>query len=133
MSAEICVMAARVIQNERMPPALGPYSHAVAASGELVFISGQPGIDPRTGEVPPKLEEQARNAFENLSKVVDAAGLQMADVVKTTVYLADATGFGVVNDLFGEFFPTSPPTRATPIVQLPKGLLISIEAIAARH
>ena len=125
-------MPARVIENENMPAALGPYSHAVAASGELVFISGQPGTDPASGEAPAQFEQQARNAFENLSRVITAAGLQMADVVKTTVYLADASQFGILNALFGEYFPTSPPTRATPIVQLPKGLLISIEAIAVR-
>lgn len=125
-------MPARVIQNENMPKVLGPYSHAVAASGELVFVSGQPGTDPTTGDVPSDFEQQARNAFENLSSVIAAADLTMRDVVKTTVYLADASQFGVVNALFGEYFAESPPTRATPIVDLPKGLLISIEAIAVR-
>jgi 2-iminobutanoate/2-iminopropanoate deaminase len=125
-------MPARVIQDDRMPAPLGPYSHAVAALGELVFISGQAGMDPETGEVPAGFEQQARNAFENLSRVVAAADLQMSDVVKTTVYLADASEFGTLNKLFAEHFPSSPPTRATPIVQLPKGLLISIEAIAVR-
>lgn len=109
-----------------MPAPLGPYSHAVAASGELVFISGQPGID-ANGDVPGQFEEQARNAFENLSRVVAAAGLEMTDVVKTTVYLADASQFSVLNLLFGEYFPTSPPTRATPIVQLPKGMAMTLE------
>jgi 2-iminobutanoate/2-iminopropanoate deaminase len=126
-------MPAQVIENDKMPRPLGPYSHAVAAQGELVFISGQAGMDPATGDVPAGFEQQARNAFENLSRVVAAAGLGMADVVKTTVYLADASQFGTLNELFGEFFPMSPPTRATPIVQLPKGLLISIEAIAVRN
>ena len=126
-------MPAHVIENDRMPTPLGPYSHAVAAHGELVFISGQAGMDPATGHVPADFQQQARNAFENLSRVVAAAGLEMADVVKTTVYLADASQFGTLNALFGEFFPMSPPTRATPIVQLPKGLLISIEAIAVRN
>jgi 2-iminobutanoate/2-iminopropanoate deaminase len=124
-------MPSRIIDNENMPAPLGPYSQAVAASGELVFISGQPGIDAK-GAAPGQFEEQARNAFENLSRVVAAAGLEMTDVVKTTLYLVDASQFSVVNMLFGEYFPTSPPTRATPIVQLPKGLLISIEAIAVR-
>lgn len=125
-------MPAQVIENDRMPPPLGPYSHAVAARGELVFISGQAGMDPATGEVPADFQRQARNAFENLSNVLAAAGLGMADVVKTTIYLADASQFVTLNALFAEYFSTSPPTRATPIVQLPKGLLISIEAIAVR-
>lgn len=126
-------MSAQVIENDKMPPALGPYSHAVAARGELVFISGQAGMDPVTGDVPADFEQQARNAFENLSKVVAAAGLSMTDVAKTTIYLADASQFGTLNALFGEYFSMSPPTRAVPIVQLPKGLLISIEAIAVRN
>ena len=125
-------MTVRVIENDSMPAALGPYSHAVAASGELVFISGQAGIDPLTGNAPAAFEEQARQAFENLSKVVAAAGLTLGDVAKTTIYLADAAQFGVLNDVFKAYFPASPPTRAVPIVQLPKGLLISIEAIAVR-
>ena len=95
-------MPARVIENDKMPPPLGPYSHAVAARGELVFISGQAGMDPATGVVPADFEQQARNAFENLAQVVDAAGLAMGDVVKTTIYLADATQFGTLNALFGE-------------------------------
>lgn len=126
-------MPAQVIENDKMPPPLGPYSHAVAARGELVFISGQAGMDPTTGDLPADFEHQARNAFENLSKVVTAAGLGMANVVKTTIYLADASQFSTLNALFAEYFSTSPPTRATPIVQLPKGLLISIEAIAVRE
>ena len=125
-------MTTKIIENQQMPEALGPYSQAVAASGELVFISGQAGIDPLSGEIPAEFDRQARNAFENLSRIVRTAGLTMTDVVKTTVYLADAYQFGVLNELFGEYFPKSPPTRSVPIVQLPKGLLISIEAIAVR-
>jgi 2-iminobutanoate/2-iminopropanoate deaminase len=126
-------MPSRMIDNEKMPAPLGPYSHAVAASGELVFISGQAGTEAATGDVPAEFEPQARNAFENLSRVVAAAGLEMANVVKTTVYLADASQFSVLNTLLKEYFPTSPRTRATPIVQLPKGLLISVEAVAVRR
>jgi 2-iminobutanoate/2-iminopropanoate deaminase len=126
------MMTVRAIENDEMPAALGPYSQAVAASGELVFISGQPGIDPGTGEAPADFEAQARTAFENLSRVIAAAGLKMTDVAKTTIYLSDASHFQVLNSLFGEFFPSAPPTRAAPVVQLPRGLLISIEAIAVR-
>jgi 2-iminobutanoate/2-iminopropanoate deaminase len=90
-------------------------------------------MDPATGDVPADFEQQARNAFANLARVVAAAGLGMADVAKTTIYLADASQFETLNALFGEFFPMSPPTRAVSIVQLPKGLLISREAIAIRN
>ena len=115
-----------------MPPAFGPYSQAIAATGEWVFISGQAGIDPVTGEARADFGAQARQAFENVASVVAAAGLDMGHVVKTTIYLADPTQFGMLNQVFEEYFPTSPPTRAVPIVQLPKGLLISIEAMAVR-
>lgn len=125
-------MALKVIESDKMPRPLGCYSQAVAVSGELVFISGQPGIDPLTGEAPAEFQAQARIAFENLARVVDAAQLKMSDVAKTTIYLADASQFGTVNELFGQFFQKSPPARAVPVVQLPKGLLISIEAIAVR-
>jgi 2-iminobutanoate/2-iminopropanoate deaminase len=124
-------MGSYVIASEHMPQALGPYSQAVGASGELVFVSGQAGIDAQGG-VPATFEEQARNAFENLARILAAGSLTMANVVKTTIYLADASQFSVLNSLFAEYFPTSPPTRAVPIVQLPKGLLISIEAVAVR-
>ena len=125
-------MPRRAIHNEQMPKPFGPYSPAVAASGELVFISGQPGIELKSGEVPADFASQARNAFENVASVARAAGVTLADVVKTTVYLADASQFETLNALFGEYFPENPPTRATPVVQLPNGLLISIEAIAVR-
>jgi 2-iminobutanoate/2-iminopropanoate deaminase len=126
-------MAIRVIDGEPMPAALGPYSQAVAAKGELIFVSGQPGINSETGEVPAGFREQARNAFDNLRKVLAAAGATTADVAKTTIYLADASDFAALNELFAENFADSPPTRAVPIVQLPKGLLISIEAVAVRR
>lgn len=125
-------MPARVIENERMPSSPGPYSQAVAASGELVFISGQPGIDPVTGQAPEGFEPQARMAFENLFRILDAAGLARTDLAKVTIYLTDLDHFGPMNELFAEYFPTSAPTRAAPTVQLPKGLLISIEGVAVK-
>ena len=124
-------MDIEAIQNEQMPRALGPYSHAVRV-GDLVFIAGQAGIDPATGQVPEGgFAAEARQAFENLRTVLAAAGLGLDRVAKTTVYLTAADDFPAMNELFGEFFPTSPPTRATPIVALPRNLRISIEAIAA--
>jgi 2-iminobutanoate/2-iminopropanoate deaminase len=119
------------IDNDRMPPALGPYSHAVRA-GDLLFVAGQPGIDPERGSVPDgDFETEARMAFENLRRVLEAAGSGLDRVVKTTVFLASADAFPTMNALYAEFFPSSPPVRATPIVALPRGLRISIEAVAA--
>lgn len=124
-------MKIEAVTNESMPRALGPYSHVVRA-GELYFVAGQPGIDAGTGQVPDGgFEAEARMAFENLRRVVRAAGLDMDRVVKTTVFLTSADDFAAMNALYGEFFPASPPVRSTPIVGLPRNLRISIEAIAA--
>jgi 2-iminobutanoate/2-iminopropanoate deaminase len=116
------------IQSPDMPVAIGPYSHAVRA-GDFVFVSGQPGIDPATGAVPPgDFEAEARQAFANLRTVVGAAGASIERVVRTTVFLANADDFPAMNQLFAECFASAPPARATPIVSLPRGLRISIDA-----
>jgi 2-iminobutanoate/2-iminopropanoate deaminase len=116
---------------EGMPPALGPYSHAVRL-GDLLFVSGQGGLDPATGTLAAGgFAGQARQAFSNLARVLEAAGSRLGQVAKVTVFMADADDFPALNELFAEFFPAAPPTRSVPIVQLPRGLLISIEAIAA--
>jgi|ERR1043166_6477463 2-iminobutanoate/2-iminopropanoate deaminase len=113
-----------------MPKTIGPYSHVVRG-GDFLFVSGQPGLNVETGEVAgPGFEPQARQAFENVARVLRAAGSDMSRVVKVTVYLADPNAFAKLNELFAEFFPAKPPARATPIVALPRGLLISIECIA---
>jgi 2-iminobutanoate/2-iminopropanoate deaminase len=113
-----------------MPKVIGPYSPAVRA-GDFLFISGQPGLDPASGAVPVGgFEAEARQAFVNLRTVLEAAGASLGRVVKTTVFLSNADDFGVMNGLFAEFFPAAPPVRSTPIVSLPRGLRISIEAIA---
>jgi 2-iminobutanoate/2-iminopropanoate deaminase len=125
-------MDIEAIQNDRMPRALGPYSHAVQAD-DLVFVSGQAGIDPETGALPGgDFESEARQAFRNLERVLQAAGLGLDRVVKTTIWLYSADAFPAMNALFAEFFPSNPPARSTPIVGLPRDLRISIEAIAAR-
>jgi 2-iminobutanoate/2-iminopropanoate deaminase len=119
------------IQNDAMPRQLGPYSQAVRA-GDLLFIAGQAGLDPETGAVPEGgFEAEARMAFENLGRVLRAAGADLDRVVKTTVFLASADHFPALNALYGEYFPSAPPVRSTPLVSLPRGLQVSIEAIAA--
>lgn len=116
------------VQSPDMPKVVGPYSPAVRA-GDLVFIAGQPGLDPSTAAVPPGgFEAEARQAFVNLRTVVQAAGASLADVVRTTVFLANAEDFPAMNRLFAEFFPSAPPVRSTPIVGLPRNLRISIDA-----
>ncbi|HTM31576.1 MAG TPA: Rid family detoxifying hydrolase [Vicinamibacterales bacterium] len=118
-----------VIESARVPR-LGPYSQAVRV-GDMVYTAGQPGIDPATGAVAgDSFEAQARQAFANLAAVLEDAGSRLERVVKVTCFLADAAAFPALNALFAEFFPVAPPVRSAPIVQLPRGLLISIDAIA---
>jgi 2-iminobutanoate/2-iminopropanoate deaminase len=110
-------------------PAIGPYSQAVRANG-LLFVSGQPGIDPATGVAPATFAEQARQAFENLRVVLEAGGSGLDRVVNSTVLVSDVANFGEVNALFAEYFAASPPARMTMQVPLPKGLLFSIGCVA---
>jgi 2-iminobutanoate/2-iminopropanoate deaminase len=100
-------------------------------AGGFVFVSGQPGIDPATGEVPgADFAAQARQAFANLAAVLDAAGSRPDLVVSTTVLVADQADFAELNLRFAEFFPTDPPARMTMQVPLPRGLRISIGCTA---
>jgi 2-iminobutanoate/2-iminopropanoate deaminase len=110
---------------------IGPYSQAVRAAG-LLFVSGQPGVDPSTGEAAgPSFDVQARQTFENLAAVLRARGSRLDLVVNTTVLVTDLSNFAELNRLFMEFFPENPPARMTMNVPLPKGLLISIGCVAA--
>ena len=116
------------VQSPDMPKVVGPYSQAVRA-GDFLFIAGQPGLDSSTGSVPAGgFDAEARQAFVNLRTVVEAAGASLERVVRTTVFLGSADDFPAMNQLFAEFFPSAPPVRATPIVGLPRGLRISIDA-----
>lgn len=118
-----------VVDSPRVPR-IGPYSQAIRV-GNLVYTAGQPGIDPATGAVAgDSFEAQARQAFANLAAVLEDAGSSLARVIKVTCFVADAAAFPALNALFAEFFPVAPPVRSTPLVQLPRGLLFSIDAIA---
>jgi 2-iminobutanoate/2-iminopropanoate deaminase len=111
-------------------PRLGPYSQAIRAGG-LIYVAGQAGIDPHSGKAAGEsFETQARQAFANLRAVLEDAGSGLNRVVKVTCFVGDPAGFARLNELFAEFFPDRPPVRSTPIVQLPRGLLFSIDAIA---
>jgi 2-iminobutanoate/2-iminopropanoate deaminase len=115
------------------PAAIGPYSQAIAIDG-LLFCSGQLGLDPASGELVEGVEAQAERSLRNLSAVLDAAGLGWADVVKTTVFLADMADFAAVNAVYARFMPDPPPARSTvQVAALPKGGLVEIEAIARRE
>jgi 2-iminobutanoate/2-iminopropanoate deaminase len=125
-----------VIHGRSMPQPMGHYSQAVRA-GDLVFVAGQPGIDlgessdPATARaVPGGFEAEWRQAFRNLETVLHAAGSGLEHVVKTTTFLTDPENGEAANRLYAEYFPTDPPARSSPIVKLPRGLLVSVEAIA---
>lgn len=127
-------MSHHAISTGGAPAAVGPYSQAIEA-GDLVFCSGQVGIDPATGDlVDGGVEAEAVRALRNLGAVLDAAGLGYADVVKTTVFLADLADFGRVNDVYATFFPDPRPARSTfAVAGLPKAARVEIEAIARRR
>ncbi|URM92390.1 Rid family hydrolase [Streptomyces sp. MRC013] len=110
--------------------ALGPYSPAVRA-GDLVFVSAQTGVDPRTGGVPEgPFEAECRQAFANLARVLDAAGSRLDLVVKVTVLYGDPADLAVLNSVFAEVFPTAPPARTAAVVTLAGGRRVSVDAIA---
>lgn len=125
-------MSKKAIATDQAPAAIGPYSQAVKV-GDLVFTSGQIGLDPRTGElVEGGVEAQARRVLENLTHVLTAAGATWADVVRTTVYLADLGDFALVNRLYGERVGGGVlPARSTvQVAKLPRGAAVEIDAIA---
>lgn len=122
-------LPSEVVESRRVPR-IGPYSQAIRV-GNLVYTAGQPGIDPATGVVAgDTFEAQARQAFTNLAAVLEDAGSRLERVIKVTCFITDAAAFPVLNALFAELFPQAPPVRSTPIVELPRGLLFSIDAIA---
>ncbi len=124
-------MTRQAVSTEDAPAALGAYSQAIVAGG-FVFCSGTAGIDPVTGTVPSGIEAQTEQAMLNLSAVLAAAGCSMADLVKTTIFYSDVDDFARLDAVYARHLPDPPPARSAPAnVRLPRGLLVSIEAIAA--
>ena len=121
----------QIIATDRAPRAIGPYSQAVRA-GNLVFASGQIPIDPATGEfVAGGVAEQTDQVLRNLTSVFAAAGVELNQIVKTTVFLADMEDFAAMNEVYGRFFGEQPPARATvQAARLPRDAKVEIEAIA---
>ena len=120
-----------VVSTSSAPGAIGPYSQAIKAGG-LVFCSGQIPIDTTTGEfVPGGVAEQTEQVLKNLSAVLEAAGTGLANVVKTTVFLADMNDFAAMNDVYGKYFNDNKPSRATvQAARLPRDARVEIECIA---
>lgn len=126
-------MTRRVLSTPSAPEALGPYSVAVEAGG-LVFVSGQVGIDPVSGErAPDNVAAQAKQIMENLRSILEDIDLSLQDIVKSTIFLVDMNDFPVVNDIYGGYFESDPPARSTvQAAALPGGFLVEIEVIAVR-
>jgi 2-iminobutanoate/2-iminopropanoate deaminase len=121
-----------VISTSKAPAAIGPYSQA-ARWGDLIFVSGQIPIDPATGQVVGgDVAEQTERVLKNLAAILEAAGANLGQVLKTTVYLRDLNDFGKMNEVYARFFRDQPPARATvQVARLPRDVSVEIEAIAA--
>ena len=125
----------KAIHTTKAPAAIGPYSQAVDSGAGLVFVSGQLPIDPATGAFPEGgVAEQTRQSLLNAQAILRAAGLELTDVVKTTVFLADMGDFAAMNAVYATFFAEPFPARSAVAVKtLPKGALVEIECIASRN
>ena len=120
----------QAVFTDSAPAALGPYSQAIIANG-FVFCSGTAGIDPATGAVAEGIEAQTEQALRNLDAILAAAGASLATLVKTTIFYQNVDDFAMINTVYARYMPEPPPARSAPAnVNLPRGLLISIDAIA---
>ena len=125
-------MSKTAIVTDQAPAAIGPYSAATQV-GNTVYVSGQLPADPATGAFPEGIAAQTRQSLTNLKAILEAAGMTMNDVVKTTVLLSDIANFGEMNKVYAEFFEAPFPARAAfQVAALPKAALVEIEAIAAK-
>jgi 2-iminobutanoate/2-iminopropanoate deaminase len=126
-------MSKKIISTAKAPGAVGPYSQATEAAG-LIFVSGQLPIDAATGEfVPGGIKEQTSQVLKNVGYILEEAGLNFSNVLKSTVYLSDIANFGEMNEVYAKFFNEPYPARvAYAVVSLPKGALVEIDVIAAR-
>jgi 2-iminobutanoate/2-iminopropanoate deaminase len=124
-------MKKQIIQTANAPAAIGPYSQAVRA-GDLLFVSGQIPLDPKTGElVRSGIADETKKVLENLKAILEAAGAGFGDVVKTTIFLKDMNQFAQVNEIYGTYFPQPFPARATvEVARLPRDVNVEIEVIA---
>jgi 2-iminobutanoate/2-iminopropanoate deaminase len=124
-------MKKKVVQTEKAPKAIGPYSQAIQAGGFL-FLSGQIPLDPKTGElIKGDIGQQTKRVLESIKGVLESQNLGLEDVVKVTIFLKNISNFNQVNEIYSTYFPISPPARSTvEVTRLPKDVEIEIEAIA---
>ena len=123
----------QTIKTDKAPAAIGPYSQGVKVKcGEVVFVSGMIPLNPETKEVVGRTGgEQCKQAMDNLSQVLKAAGADMTKIVKTTIFMTDLDDFGAINQMYSTYFDTDPPARAAvEVSRLPLGVKVMIEATA---
>lgn len=126
-------MKKAVVFSADAPKAIGPYSQALSF-GELVFCSGQLGVDTATGKLAQGVDAQTHAAMKNLGAVLAAAGLGYQDILKTTIFVTDLKDFAAVNQAYGSYFASEPPARAcVQVAALPLGGLVEVECVAARQ
>jgi len=122
-------MPKQIIHSDAAPKAIGPYSQAVRC-GNTVYLAGQIGLDPKTMELASGLDAQVRRVFENIKAVAQAAGGDLSDIVRLTIYLVDLGDFGRVNEIMAACFSAPYPARATlGVASLPRGALVEIDAV----
>ena len=120
----------KTIHTKHAPAAIGPYSQAKKV-GPFLFLSGQIGIDPKVGKITaPSLEEQATQIFLNITAILEKAGYTMDDVVKTTCFLTDLSGFGAFNGIYEKYFTSKPARSCVEVSALPAGALCEVEVVA---
>lgn len=123
----------KIILTPNAPAPIGPYSQAVL-SGNTLYTSGQIAIDPKTGElVMGDIQKEARQVMENMKAVLEAAGMDFSDVIKTTIFIMDMADFGKINEVYGSYFTTDAPARETvQVAGLPKGVNVEISMVAVK-
>lgn len=126
------MMEIKAVSTVNAPAAIGPYSQAIAA-GEFVYLSGQLGVDPATGNMENGVEAQAERAISNMKAILAEAGLDISRVIKTTVFLKDMGDFAAVNAIYAKHFQQPYPARScVQVAELPKGGLVEIEAVCVK-
>jgi 2-iminobutanoate/2-iminopropanoate deaminase len=127
-------MTRKVIRTEQAPAPVGPYNQAIAASGQLVFVAGQIALDPQTGAIVGEgdVVRQTEQVMANLEAILKEAGASFADVVRTTVFLADMNDFAAVNGVYARYFDeaTAPARACVQVARLPKDVQVEIDCIA---
>ena len=122
----------KVIATDKAPAAIGPYSQAIEVNG-MVYTSGIIPVDPATGNIPEGSVAQAERAFTNLKNLLEAAGTDLSQVVKTTVFIKEMNDFGAINEVYAKYFTEPYPSRScVEVARLPKDVMLEIEAIALK-